>query len=39
VESGWKARGQIAVGFVAKEFVPLRDPLDSLAKGVAICTV
>jgi hydroxypyruvate isomerase len=26
-------------GYVAQEFVPLRDPMTSLAEGVAICTV
>jgi hydroxypyruvate isomerase len=26
-------------GYVAQEFVPVRDPLTSLAQGVAICTV
>jgi hydroxypyruvate isomerase len=26
-------------GYVAQEFLPLRDPLTSLAEAVAICTV
>jgi hydroxypyruvate isomerase len=26
-------------GFVAQEFIPVRDPMTSLAEAVAICTV
>ena len=26
-------------GFVGQEFIPIRDPLTSLAQGIKICTV